>query len=59
MYCASSAYAARMVGKGVQFVSVLSDWRLMAAATRTTLAVIHDGVGAAVVMGKETSDEGK
>jgi len=44
IYCGSPDYAARMVGKGVQFVTVLSDWRLMAAASRTTIAAIHDGV---------------
>ena len=33
-----------MVSKGAQFVTVLSDWRLMAAASRTTIAAIRDGV---------------
>jgi len=44
-YCASPDYAARMVSKGVQFVNALSDRRLMAAASRTTIAASHDGVG--------------
>jgi len=45
MYCGSPGYAARMVNKGVQFVTVLSDWRLMAAASQATIAAIHDDVG--------------
>jgi len=45
MYCASPDYDARLVGKGVQVVTVLSDWRLMAATPRTTIAAIHDAMG--------------
>ncbi len=45
IHCGSADYAARMIGKGFQFVTVLSDWRLMAAAARATLAAVRDGVG--------------
>lgn len=48
IYCASPQYAARMVDRGAQFVTVLSDWRLMAQASREAIAAIHSNVGASV-----------
>jgi len=43
IYTTSADYAAMMVGKGVQFVTVLSDWRLMAAASRDAIATVRAG----------------
>jgi 4-hydroxy-2-oxoheptanedioate aldolase len=58
IHCGSPDYAARMVGKGVQFVTVLADWRLMAAASRATIAAIHDGVGKETPAEQTTSARG-
>lgn len=45
IYTTSAEYALGMVRKGVQFVTVGSDWRLMAAASREAIATIRTGVG--------------
>jgi len=44
IYTGSAAYAAMMVNKGVQFVTIQSDWRLMAAAARDAIAALRAGV---------------
>lgn len=41
IYTASPEYAAAMVRGGAQFVTVLSDWRLMAAASREAIAAVR------------------
>jgi 4-hydroxy-2-oxoheptanedioate aldolase len=45
IYTNSAHYAAAMVRRGVQFVTVGSDWRLMAAASREAIAAVRSSVG--------------
>lgn len=45
IYTNSAAYAAQMVHKGVRFVTIGSDWRLMAAASREAIATLRASVG--------------
>lgn len=44
IYTGSANYAAMMVNKGAQLVTVQSDWRLMAAASRDAIAAVRAGV---------------
>lgn len=45
IYTNSADYAAMMVGKGAQLVTVSSDWRLMASASQTVIAAVRAGAG--------------
>jgi 4-hydroxy-2-oxoheptanedioate aldolase len=44
IYTSSPQYALKMVQKGFQFVTVSSDWRLMAAAAQDAIGTVRAGV---------------
>lgn len=47
MHCGSTTYARQMADKGMQFLTILSDGRLLAAAAQQAVAAFHGGTATA------------